>query len=370
MTEKLDCVVIGAGVIGLAVARALALAGREVIVLEKAGAIGTETSSRNSEVIHAGIYYPAGSLKARFCVTGKEALYRYATERHIPHRRVGKLIVATREDQLATLEGYRRQAAANGVNDLSWIDRGDLKTFEPAVKAVRGVFSPSTGIIDGHAYMASLRGDIENARGTLVFLSPVESGQVTAEGIELVVGGKETTTVLCRNVINSAGLWAPDVASRISGLPTSAGPTAHYAKGCYFTLAGKSPFSHLVYPVAEAGGLGVHVTLDLAGQARFGPNVIWQDRIDYAFPDGLLDSFAAAIERYYPGLDRLRLQQGYTGIRPKLAPEGAPNADFVIEGPRSHGVPGLVNLFGIESPGLTSSLAIGDHVRDLLIQAR
>ena len=367
MTERLDCVVVGAGVVGLAVARALALAGREVIVLEKAGAIGTETSSRNSEVIHAGIYYPAGSLKAQLCVAGKQALYRYAVERHIPHRRIGKMIVATAEDQLATLEGYRQQGAANGVSDLYWIERSDLKALEPSVEAIRGVFSPSTGIIDSHAFMASLRGDVESAGGALAFLSPVESGRVTDEGIELVVGGAEPTTVICRSVINSAGLWAPDVASRISGLPGSAVPTAHYAKGCYFTLAGKSPFSHLVYPVAEAGGLGVHVTLDMAGQARFGPNVIWQDGVDYAFPDGLLEPFAAAIERYYPALDRARLQQGYTGIRPKLAPKGSPNADFVVQGPESHGVPGLVNLFGIESPGLTSSLAIADLVRDLLI---
>jgi L-2-hydroxyglutarate oxidase LhgO len=325
-----------------------------------------ETSSRNSEVIHAGIYYPAGSLKARFCVAGKQALYHYAAERHIPHRRVGKVIVATSEDQLVTLEGYRQQAAVNGVNDLYWVDRRDLKSLEPAIDAIRGVFSPSTGIIDSHAFMESLRGDIENAGGTLVFLSPVESGRVTEEGIELEVGGEDPTRVLCRSVVNSAGLWAPAVASVISGLPDSAVPTAHYAKGCYFTLAGQSPFSHLVYPVAEAGGLGVHVTLDMAGQARFGPNVIWQDGVDYAFPDGLLEPFAAAIGRYYPGLDRGRLQQGYTGIRPKLAPKGAPNADFVIQGPQSHGVPGLVNLFGIESPGLTSSFAIADYVRDLL----
>ena len=366
MVERLDCVVIGAGVVGLAVARALAIAGREVIVLEAANAIGSETSSRNSEVIHAGIYYQTGSLKARLCVEGKAALYRYAVERHILHRRVGKVIVATSDAQLATLEGYRRQAAENGVGDLYWLDRSDLKAIEPAVEAFRGVFSPSTGIIDSHAFMASLGGDVENAGGSIVLLSPVEGGRVTDEGIELSVGGVEPTTVLCRTVINSAGLRAPDVASGIDGIPAASVPTAYFAKGCYFTLSGKSPFSHLVYPVAEAGGLGVHVTLDMAGQARFGPNVIWQDGVDYSFPEGLREPFAEAIERYYPGLDRGRLQPGYTGIRPKLAPKGAPNADFVIQGPKSHGVPGLVNLFGIESPGLTSSLAIGNYVRMLL----
>ena len=366
MVDRLDCAVIGAGVVGLAVARALALAGRDVIVLEKTGAIGTETSSRNSEVIHAGIYYPAGSLKARLCVGGKEALYRYAAERYIPHRPLGKVIAATSEDQLAILESYRQQAVANGVNDLYWLDQRDLKSVEPAVAAVRALFSPSTGIIDSHAYMSSLRGDIESAGGTLAFLSPVESGRVTEEGIELSVGGADPTTILCRTVVNSAGLWAPDLASRITGMPASAVPKAYYAKGCYFTLAGKSPFTHLVYPVAEPGGLGVHVTIDMAGQVRFGPNVVWQDGVDYSFPRGLREPFAEAIERYYPGLDRSRLQQGYTGIRPKLAPKGAPNADFVIQGRESHGVPGLVNLFGIESPGLTSSLAIGDHVRQML----
>ena len=366
MTERLDCVVIGAGVVGLAVARALALAGREVIVLEAAGAIGTETSSRNSEVIHAGIYYPTGSLKARLCVAGKDQLYRYCAERHIPHRRIGKLIVATAGEQVPTLETYRRQAAANGVGDLRWVERDELRALEPAVEASRGLFSPSTGIIDSHALMESLRGDIENAGGMMAFLSPVTGGRVTERGIELDVGGAEPTTVSCRSVINSAGLFAPRVAASLSGVPDSAVPAPYFAKGCYFTLAGASPFSHLVYPVAEAGGLGVHVTLDMGGQARFGPNVIWQDGVDYSFPPGLEQPFAEAIERYYPALDRTRLQEGYTGIRPKLVPKGAPAADFALQGPERHGVPGLVNLFGIESPGLTSSLAIADHIRDLL----
>ena len=366
MTEKLDCVVIGAGVIGLAVGRALALAGREVIVLESAGAIGQETSSRNSEVIHAGIYYPTGSLKARLCVAGKQALYAYCAERHIPHRRTGKVIVAVAEDQIATLEGYKRQAAENGVDDLAWIDAAELTKLEPEVRGVRGLLSPSTGIIDSHAFMEALRGDLERVGGTVVLKSPVTDGRVTENGIALLVGGADPTTVRCQTVVNATGLWAPAMASSITGVPPSSIPQAYFAKGCYFTLSGRSPFSHLVYPVAEAGGLGVHVTLDMGGQARFGPNVIWQDGIDYSFPSGLRDCFAEAIERYYPGLDRDRLQEGYTGIRPKLVPRGAPNADFVIQGQETHGVPGLVNLYGIESPGLTGALAIGDYVRRMI----
>ena len=366
MTERLDCVVIGAGVVGLAVARALALARREVVVLESAGAIGQETSSRNSEVIHAGIYYPTGSLKAHHCVRGKAALYQYCEERDIPHRRVGKVIVATSEDQIPALETYRRQATANGVRDLTRLDRTALAEMEPEVSGVRGLLSPSTGIIDSHAFMTALRADLESLGGSVVLKSPVVDGRVTSNGITLAVGGADPVTVVCDRVVNSAGLWAPHVAARITGMPPSAVPTPYFAKGCYFSLVGRSPFAHLVYPVAEPGGLGIHVTLDMEGRARFGPNVVWQDGVDYSFPPGLRDQFAKSIERYYPRLDPNRLQEGYTGIRPKLVPQGQPNADFEIQGPDDHGVPGLVNLYGIESPGLTSALSIGDHVRRMI----
>jgi L-2-hydroxyglutarate oxidase LhgO len=363
MTERLDCVVIGAGVVGLAVGRALALAGREVVVLEKSGVIGQETSSRNSEVIHAGIYYPTGSLKARLCVRGKAALYQYCEERGIPHTRIGKIIVATSEDQIATLEAYRRRAKLNGVDDLTMLDRYELAELEPQLAGVRGLLSPSTGIIDSHAFMLALQGDLERAGGTVVLKSPVMDGRITTDGIVLRVGGADPSTVVCRTVVNSAGLWAPMVAASLSGIRPSTIPTPHFAKGCYFSYAGHSPFSRLVYPVAETGGLGVHVTLDMAGRVRFGPNVVWQNDIDYSFPPGLRDAFADSIVRYFPRLDRSRLLEGYTGIRPKLVPQGAPSADFEIQGPETHGVPGLVNLYGIESPGLTSALAIGDHVR-------
>lgn len=366
MTERLDCVVIGAGVIGLAVARALALMGREVVVLERATSFGTETSSRNSEVIHAGIYYPQGSLKARFCVAGKHALYAYCAERGVPHKRTGKLIVAAREDQLAKLEGYKAAAAANGVSDLTWIDAAQLKRMEPAVAGVRALLSPSTGIIDSHNFMLTLLGDLENAGGTAVFRSPVTGGRVTEDGIELAVGGGGATAVVARTVVNAAGLWAQELLGTIAGFPAAQIPARHIAIGHYFTLSGKSPFSRLVYPVAEEGGLGVHVTLDMGGQARFGPDVTWIETLDYSFDASRKDRFVEAIRRYYPGLDEARLQPGYTGIRPKLAGKGMGDSDFRIDGPRDHGVPGLINLFGIESPGLTASLAIAEHVAEML----
>jgi L-2-hydroxyglutarate oxidase LhgO len=365
VTERLDCVVIGAGVIGLAVARALALAGREVVVLERAASFGTETSSRNSEVIHAGIYYPQGSLKARFCVAGKHALYGYCAERGVPHKRTGKLIVATAEVQRARLESYKAAAAANGVPDLAWIDAAELKRMEPAVAGIGALLSPSTGIIDSHSYMLTLLGDLEHAGGTAVFHSPVTGGRITEDGIELTVGGEAATTVTARTVVNAAGLWAQELLGGIAGFPPVHIPPRYIAIGHYFTLAGKSPFTRLVYPVAEEGGLGVHVTLDMGGQARFGPDVTWIETLDYSFDASRKDRFAEAIRRYYPGLDETRLQPGYTGIRPKLAGQSMGFGDFRIDGPRDHGVTGLVNLFGIESPGLTASLAIADYVAEL-----
>ena len=366
MTEKIDCAVIGAGVVGLAIARELALAGREVIILEAEEAIGTHTSSRNSEVIHAGIYYPKGSLKARFCVEGKQLLYAYCQARDIAHRRVGKVIIATDESERAAVGGYIDKAAANGVNDLRWLAAPELAEMEPALRGVAGVFSPSTGIIDSHALMLSLQGDAENAGAIIVYKSPVLSGRVSAHGIELKVGGAEPLSILCQSIVNSAGLSAPDVARSISGLSAECIPPAYYAKAHYYTLSGRSPFNHLVYPVAHTAFLGVHVTLDLGGQARFGPDLDWVHGIDYSFDPSREPLFYEAIRRYWPDLQDGQLQPGYTGIRPKISGPKEAAADFRIDGPAEHGVAGLVNLFGIESPGLTSCLAIARHVASKL----
>ena len=358
MADSIDCVVIGAGVVGLAVARALALEGRDVVVLEAADAIGTETSSRNSEVIHAGIYYPAGSLKARFCVEGKHFLYAYCAERGIPHRRCGKMIVATRPGQDAYLDKLRAQALANGVDDLRLVDGAAARAIEPELACDAALLSPSTGIIDSHSLMLAYQGDAEAHGAVVAFLSPVLGGEVRNDGIDLRVGGAEPTTLRARLVVNAAGLGAQAVAGSIAGIPAARVPPLHYAKGNYFSLAGRSPFSRLVYPVPEPGGLGVHISIDLAGQARFGPDVEWIDAIAYDVDPRRADGFYAEVRRYWPGLRDGALQPAYSGIRPKLGPAGTPAADFVVEGPEDHGVPGLVNLFGIESPGLTASPAI------------
>lgn len=368
MTEKIDCAVIGAGVVGLAIARQLAMAGREVIVLEAADAIGTETSSRNSEVIHAGIYYPKGSLKARLCVSGKEALYVYCKEHGIAHQRLGKIIVAVAEDEIEILKDYEKKATANGVADLQWLSLSSARELEPNVECAAAFISPSTGIVDSHGLMLAYLGDAENHGATLVLLSPVVSGEVKDDGITLNVGGAEPMTVACKTVVNSAGLYAQEVARSIAGIPANSIPQRYLAKGHYFTLSGKSPFNRLIYPVAGGGGLGVHVTLDLAGQARFGPDVLWIDKIDYSFDEARAASFYGAIRRYYPALKDGVLQPGYTGIRPKIVPKGTAPADFMIQGPREHGIPGLVNLYGMESPGLTASLAIAEYASELLRQ--
>lgn len=355
--EECDVVVIGAGVVGLAVAQALAREGREVLVLEKQDAIGTETSSRNSEVIHAGIYYPTGSLKADLCVRGKRLLYEHCKTHHVPHENVGKVIVATSRDQFPVLQTYQAQALANGVGELPWLTQREVNAREPEVACVGGIWSPTTGIIDSHAFMLSLEGELESHGGMIAFLSQVD---------ELLVedGLKITTAELRlapRVVINSAGLDAPALARQVGREFR-----AYYAKGHYYTLSGKSPFSHLVYPIAEEGGLGVHVTLDMAHQARFGPDVVWQCNHDYAFDESRREQFVVAIRSYYPNLDESKLQPGYTGIRPKLAPQGEPASDFVVNGPKETGIDGYVELLGIESPGLTASLAIAERVVEMV----
>jgi L-2-hydroxyglutarate oxidase LhgO len=358
--EKLDAVVIGAGLVGLAVARALALAGREVVILESEDAIGTHTSSRNSEVIHAGIYYPRGSLKARACVAGKELLYEYCVSHGVPHRRCGKLIVATDERQIDELKAIQARAHANGVTDVVWMSRQQALALEPELHCVAALYSPSTGIIDSHALMLAYLGDAE-ARGAMLGLkSPLESCEVVGDGFVLQEG------IHARTLVNAAGLRAPSVARSIRGYPADKAPGEYYAKGNYYSLNRKNPFSRLIYPVPEPGGLGVHVTLDLAGQARFGPDVEWVDRIAYDVDPRRADRFYAAIRRYWPGLPDDSLSPGYAGIRPKTAGPKDPAPDFEIQGPARHGVPGLVHLFGIESPGLTASLALAGMVLDEL----
>ena len=365
--DKVECVVVGAGVVGLAVARALALAGREVVILEAEDAIGTHTSARNSEVIHAGIYYPKGSLKARACVEGRKRLYEYCASHGVPHRRCGKLIVATDAAQIPELKGIQRKAHENGVGDVVEIPATEAMRMEPALRCVAALHSPSTGIIDSHALMLAYLGDAEAAGAMLALKSPLKEAVFTGRGFEIQA---EETRIQSKLFINSAGFRAPSVARLMSGFPSKNIPNEFYAKGNYYSLTGRPPFSRLVYPVPEPGGLGVHVTLDLAGQARFGPDVEWLEhfdpRTDYAVDPKRSERFYAAIRRYWPALPDGALAPGYSGIRPKISGPKEPAADFLIQGPAEHGVPGLVNLFGIESPGLTASLALADDVATLL----
>jgi L-2-hydroxyglutarate oxidase LhgO len=359
--EKVDCLVIGAGVVGLAVARALALTGREVVVLEACNAIGTQTSARNSEVIHAGIYYPFGSLKASLCVRGKQLLYDYCQNRKLPHKRCGKLIVATTPSQVNQLKSIHDHAFANGVHDLVSLTENQARVMEPALHCLAALHSPSTGILDSHAFMLSLLGDFENAGGILALNSSVDRAECAGNYIEVVAN--DGTRIRANTVVNSAGLQAPMLGSRFEGLEAQFVPQAYFAKGNYFSLAGKAPFSRLIYPVPEVAGLGVHLTLDMGGQARFGPDVQWvDDPQDLNVEPVRGDAFYAEVRKYWPELPDGNLIPAYAGIRPKINNPAQAAQDFRIDGPSDHGVPGLLNLFGIESPGLTASLAIGEFV--------
>ncbi len=368
--DKIDCVIIGAGVVGLAVARAIAARGREVIVVERHPAIGMETSSRNSEVIHAGLYYPSGSLKARLCVEGRDRLYEYCDEHAIPHRRCGKLVVATATAQQEKLAAILSQARANGCSEIVALDGAEAVALEPALSCVAALWSPNTGIIDSHAYMLALQGDAERHGALFAFDSAVTGGTVQENGIVLTVRSGDGAQIELQAdlVVNCAGLWAPHTAGTIEGLDRSSIPVPGFAKGNYYSLAAKAPFSHLIYPVPEPGGLGVHLTLDLGGQARFGPDVEWLEQvdgeIDYSVDPRRADKFYREIRAYWPALPDHALAPAYSGARPKLGAAGSPAADFLFA---RHGSPHYLGLYGIESPGLTASLAIADHVIGLAL---
>jgi L-2-hydroxyglutarate oxidase LhgO len=363
--EQLDVIVIGAGVVGLACARALALRGREVLVLEAADAIGTGISSRNSEVIHAGLYYPPGSLKARHCVAGARMLYGYCADRGIAHRRCGKLVVATSAPQCAALSALQANALSCGVPSLRMLGAAQASALEPELRCEAALLSPDSGIVDSHALMLALQGDLERAGGHCVLRAPVQRMAAAGGGIEVALGGDAPMTVQARTVVNSAGLAAPALAEHTRGFPRALVPPARYAKGNYFALHGRAPFSRLIYPVPEAAGLGVHLTLDLAGQAKFGPDVQWVDTIDYTVDASRAAAFYDSVRRYWPGLRDGALAPAYAGVRPKLHGPGEPAQDFRILGAADHGVPGLVQLFGIESPGLTAALSIAYQVAAL-----
>jgi L-2-hydroxyglutarate oxidase LhgO len=363
--DRVDVVVVGAGVIGLAAARALALAGREVLVLESERHFGTATSSRNSEVIHAGLYYPTGSLKARLCVDGRRQLYAYCAERGIACRRLGKLVVATRESQLTALQAIHERALANGVENCRLIDAVEAKRLEPQLACVAALHSAETGIVDSHGLMLALLGELEAAGGVVACAARFERAQRRGDGWVVHTAGEAPFALGAGWIVNAAGLHAQEVAANIESLPPEQIPPRYLARGCYFQLSARAPFSRLIYPVPAPGGLGVHLTLDLGGQARFGPDVEWIEDIDYTVDPRRADAFYAAVREYWPGLPDDALAPAYAGVRPKIAGPGEPAADFVIAGPSEHGVPRLVNLFGIESPGLTACLAIGAAVAAL-----
>lgn len=364
--DRVDCVVVGAGVVGLAVARALALAGREVVIVERERQFGTGISSRNSEVVHAGIYYPQGSLKARLCVEGRHRLYAFCTARGIPFQRCGKLIVAANAGQEAQIEALAANGAANGVDDLAIIGRSEALAMEPELACIAAMVSPSTGIVDSHAFMLALLGEAEAHGAVAAFGNAIARIDAQAAGFAVTLAGDTRPALVAGSLVNSAGLHAPALARAIAGLDARHIPETYFAKGSYFALSGRAPFSHLIYPVPEPGGLGVHATFDLGGRVKFGPDVEWCDRIDYGVDAARADAFYERIRVYWPGLPDGALVPDYCGIRPKVSGPGEPAGDFVISGAADHGLPGLVNLFGIESPGLTAALAIADHVEALV----
>lgn len=373
--DRVECLVVGAGVVGLAVARALALAGREVVVLERDKLIGSGVSSRNSEVIHAGLYYPTGSLKAKLCVRGRELLYAYCTERGLPHRRCGKLLVATSDEELPRLDAIAERARANGVLDLQRLSAAEATAMEPALHTLGALWSPSSGIVDSHALMTSLLGDAENHGALLALGSPFAGARRDGSDWVVTTAGDEPFEIATRWLVNSAGLHAHAVAAAVQGFPAASIPPRHMAKGHYFSLAARAPFKHLIYPTPVPGGLGVHLTLDLGGQAKFGPDVEWlpdalqPDAVDYRVDGTRMAGFEAGVRRWWPGLPAGALQAAYSGVRPKIVGPGGGEADFRIDGPAKHGVPGVVQLFGIESPGLTSSMAIGEWVAEAMAGA-
>jgi L-2-hydroxyglutarate oxidase LhgO len=359
---SVDVVVIGAGVVGLACARRFALAGYDTLVLESEATFGTGISSRSSEVVHAGIYYLPDSLKARLCVAGRDSLYAYCASRGINFRKIGKLIVASDEVQLSELAAIRDRAHCNGCTEVDWVDRLNIKRLAPELRCAAALFSPKTGIVDSHNLMLSLVADIESAGGTIAYRTTVRSAASDSRGIIVVrLDNDDETIISTRCLINAAGLNAPRVAAAIEGCSTSI-PNVAYAKGSYFTYSGRVPFPHLVYPVPESGGLGVHLTFDLGGGARFGPDVEWVDFPDYTVNANAREKFATSIRKYWPTVDADKLEPGYAGIRPKLGTRECYEKDFVIQDESYHGIPNLWNLLGIESPGLTASLALAEHV--------
>lgn len=377
MIDRVDTIVVGAGVVGLAIARELAQLGDEVVILEAANVIGSETSSRNSEVIHAGIYYPMGSLKARFCVSGRVKLYEFCANHGVDYRNCGKLIVATSNDELEVLDSIKAKAKKNGVEDLYEITAADAKSYEPLLSCTGAIVSPSTGIVDSHGLMLAFQGDAEDQGAMIAFQSRALGGEVLNDGLAVRVRGSDGVEISlgCRRLVNAAGLYAQSLARRIEGLEISSVPPAHYCKGSYFSLLGRQSFSQLIYPVPASASLGVHLTIDLGGQVRFGPDQQWMDGefddleapLDYRVDVKRADLFYDAIRKYLPNLPDGSLVPAYSGIRPKLQQAGGSIEDFIIQGPDDHGVRGLINLFGIESPGLTSSLAIAEHVGGMVV---
>lgn len=366
--ERVQCIVVGAGAVGLAVARSLASTGSEVVVLETETHIGTGISSRNSGVIHAGIYYEKDSLKARVCVQGKHALYRFCQEHGVSHARTGKLIVATDRAQLPALAALRERARGNGVDDLEYLTPEQVREIEPAVRCAGALLSPSTGIVDPHEFMLALEGDAERQGAVVAVATELIGASMRGDGLRVSTGGADPMTLDCDWLVNCAGLGAQTVAGRVEGLDADTIPPLYPAKGNYFQLRGACPFRRLIYPMPDAAWLGVHVGLDLAGRCKFGPDLHWVDELDYDVDDGEIEAFYASIRRYWPELPDGSLEPDYTGIRPKIYARGQPARDFYIQCADEHGVPGLVNLYGIESPGLTSSIAIGEHVAALTVK--